>query len=170
METQCLVHCRTLLSARVVFFVATLAIITLARTATLDAQTVNKDANPALPGDAAVPSPDKSIPADHYDPDDVKTYADVLVENRDVVIRGRQFTVHFYRSRAEGPVIPAIYACGDGGWRGLAPRTAEELAHMGFAVAGPDSKVYLPEFSSLENSLTTPELAPHSAGISPALR
>ena len=136
METRCLLHCWTLFRARVVFFVATLAMLTLTSTAKVNAQTVNKDAAPSRPNDAAIASPDKSIPADHYDPDDMKTYADVVVENRDVVVRSRQFSVHFYRPRGEGPAIPAIYACGDGGWRGLAPRTAEQLAHMGFAVAG----------------------------------
>ncbi len=115
-------------------------------------------------------SPDKSIPADHYDPDDMKTYADVVVEDRDVVVRGKQLTVHFYRPRAEGPVLPAIYACGDGGWRGLAPRTAQQLAHIGFAVAGIDSKVYLREFSSLKSPLTIKKLASDYADIARALR
>jgi dienelactone hydrolase len=131
---------------------------------------VNKDATPSRPNDAANASPDKSIPADHYDPDDMKIYADVVFENRDVVVRSKQFTVHFYRPRAEGPVLPAIYACGDGGWRGLAPRTAEELAHMGFAVAGIDSKVYLREFSSLKSPLTMAKLASDYADIARALR
>jgi dienelactone hydrolase len=147
-----------------------LAIFTLASNAKVDAQTVNNDATPARPGDATVASPDKSIPADHYDPDDLKTYADVVVENRDVVVRGRPFTVHFYRPRAEGPVVPAIYACGDGGWRGLAPRTAQQLAHIGFAVAGIDSKVYLREFSSLKSPLTVEQLASDYADIARALR
>jgi alpha-beta hydrolase superfamily lysophospholipase len=132
------------------------------------AQTVKKDSTPSH--DAAVAAPDKSIPADHYDPDDTKTYADVVAENRDVVVRNRQFTVHFYRPRAEGAVIPAIYACGDGGWRGLAPRTAVELAHMGFAVAGIDSKVYLRQLSSLKTPLTIQQLASDYADFAKALR
>ena len=144
--------------------------LTLTSTAKVNAQTVNKDAAPSRPNDAAIASPDKSIPADHYDPDDMKTYADVVVENRDVVVRSRQFSVHFYRPRGEGPAIPAIYACGDGGWRGLAPRTAEQLAHMGFAVAGVDSKVYLREFSSLKNPLTIEKLASDYVNIARALR
>jgi fermentation-respiration switch protein FrsA (DUF1100 family) len=170
METRCLVHYWPLFRARVVFFVATLAVLTLASTAKVNAQTVNKDATSSRPNDAAVASPDKSIPADHYDPDDMKTFADVVFENRDVVVRSRQFTVHFYRPRAEGPAVPAIYACGDGGWRGLAPRTAEQLAHMGFAVAGIDSKVYLRDFSSLKNPLTIEKLASDYADIARALR
>src|ERR1044072_1120373 len=97
-------------------------------------------------------------PADHYDPDDTKTWPDVVTEDRDVAVRGQQFRVHFYRSQAHKGSIPAIYACGDGGWRGLAPRTAMQLAHMGFAVAGIDSKVYLREFSSLTRPLTTVQL------------
>jgi hypothetical protein len=170
METRWLFHCWTLFRARVVFLVATLAILSLASSAKVNAQTVNKDTTPSRPNDAANASPDKSIPADHYDPDDMKTYADVDFENRDVVVRSRQFTVHFYRPRAEGPAIPAIYACGDGGWRGLAPRTAEQLAHMGFAVAGIDSKVYLRDFSSLKNPLTIEKLASDYADIARALR
>jgi hypothetical protein len=170
METRRLVHCRALFRDLVVFFVATLAILTLASTAKPNAQTGKKDTTPLRPNDAASASPDKSIPAEHYDPDDIKTYADVVVENRDVLVRSRQFTVHFYRPRAEGPVIPAIYACGDGGWRGLAPRTAEQLAHVGFAVAGIDSKVYLREFSSLKSPLTIEQLASDYADIARALR
>src|ERR1043165_8139311 len=77
-------------------------------------------------------------PNDHYDRDDA--------------IRGQQFRVHFYRPQGDKPVTLAIYACGDGGWRGLAPRTAEQLAHMGFAVAGIDSKIYLRQFSSVNRS------------------
>ena len=170
METRCLVCYRTLCRARVVFFVATLAALTLTSPAKFNAQTVNKDVSPLPPNNAAVASPDKSIPADHYDPDDTKTYADVVFENRDVAVRRKQFTVHFYRPRTAGPVTPAIYACGDGGWRGLAPRTAEQLAHMGFAVAGIDSKVYLREFSSLKNPLTIEKLASDYADIAKALR
>lgn len=109
-------------------------------------------------------------PSDHYDPDDTKTWADVVSEDRDVAIRGQQFTVHFYRPRNDASALPAIYACGDGGWRGLAPRTAGQLAHMGFAVAGIDSKVYLREFSSLQNPLTIKQLARDYADIAVALR
>lgn len=145
----------------------------MASAAKFNAQTVKKDTRPAPPSpthDAAVAAPDKSIPADHYDPDDIKTYADVVAENRDVVVRNRQFNVHFYRPRAEGAAIPAIYACGDGGWRGLAPRTAVQLAHMGFAVAGIDSKVYLRQFSSLKSPLTIAQLASDYADFAEALR
>jgi len=66
--------------------------------------------------------------------------------------------------------MPAIYACGDGGWRGLAPRTAQQLAHMGFAVAGIDSKVYLREFSSLKSPLTINQLARDYADVARVLR
>lgn len=135
----------------------------LANTAKLNAQTVNRD-------DTTSQSNRAAIPADHYDPDDLITYADVVSENIDVAVRDRQFTVHFYRPQISGPVIPAIYACGDGGWRGLAPRTAEQLAHMGFAVAGIDSKVYLREFSSLKSPLTLQKLASDYAEIAKALR
>ncbi|HKP81719.1 MAG TPA: AcvB/VirJ family lysyl-phosphatidylglycerol hydrolase [Pyrinomonadaceae bacterium] len=109
-------------------------------------------------------------PPDHYDPDDVKTWPDVVTEDRDVSIRGQQFRVHFYRPRGDKPAKPAIYACGDGGWRGLAPRTAQQLAHIGFAVAGIDSKVYLREFSSLKNPLTINQLARDYADVARPLR
>ena len=107
---------------------------------------------------------------DHYDPDDIKTWSDVVTEDRDVTVRGQQFTIHFYRPQGEAPAKPAIYACGDGGWRGLAPRTAEQLAHIGFAVAGVDSKVYLRQFSSVESPLTINQLARDYADIAGALR
>jgi len=109
-------------------------------------------------------------PPDHYDPDDAKTWSDVVTVDRDVTVRGQAFRVHFYRPQGEKPAIPAIYACGDGGWRGLAPRTAEQLAHMGFAVAGIDSKVYLRSFSSITNPLTIAQLAHDYADVARALR
>jgi dienelactone hydrolase len=132
------------------------------------------------PGGAAKPSQsdkdqqDKNqqggVPADHFDPDDTKTYEDVVSEDRQVSVRGQQFTVHFYRPTAAGTAVPAIYACGDGGWRGLAPRTAEQLAHVGFAVAGIDSKVYLRQFSSPQNPLTIKMLASDYSEIAKSLR
>lgn len=109
-------------------------------------------------------------PTDHYDPDDTKLWPDVVTEDRDVRVRGQQFGVHFYRPQGDKPAIPAIYACGDGGWRGLAPRTANQLAHMGFAVAGIDSKVYLREFSSVATPLTMNQLARDYADVAVALR
>jgi dienelactone hydrolase len=110
------------------------------------------------------------VPPDHYDPDDMKTWPDVATEDRDVSIRDQQFRVHFYRPRNQTAAIPAIYACGDGGWRGLAPRTAQQLAHLGFAVAGIDSKVYLREFSSPQNPLSINQLAHDYADVARALR
>src|ERR1043166_8478095 len=107
---------------------------------------------------------------DHYDPDDIKTCADVTTEDRNIEIRGRQFLIHFYRPSNDASATPAIYACGDGGWRGLAPRTAQQLAHVGFAVAGIDSKTYLREFSSIATPLTTKQLASDYADIAKALR
>src|SRR6185312_11281953 len=110
------------------------------------------------------------VPPDHYDPDDVKTFADVATEDRSIEIRGRQFLIHFYRPSNDASATPAIYACGDGGWRGLAPRTAQQLAHVGFAVAGIDSKVYLRQFSSLKNPLTINQLARDYTDIARSLR
>jgi dienelactone hydrolase len=109
-------------------------------------------------------------PPDHYDPDDMKTWPDVVTEDRDVSVREQSFKVHFYRPRNDSPAVPAIYACGDGGWRGLAPRTAQQLAHLGFAVAGIDSKVYLREFSSPQHPLRIDQLARDYADVARALR
>lgn len=109
-------------------------------------------------------------PQDHYDPDDTKTWPDVVTEDRDVVVRGQEFRVHFYRPQRDKPATLAIYACGDGGWRGLAPRTAQQLAHLGFAVAGIDSKIYLREFSSVKTPLTIKQLAHDYADVAMALR
>jgi dienelactone hydrolase len=110
------------------------------------------------------------VPLDHYDPDDIKTFADVSTEDRTIEIRGRQFVVHFYRRNDDASATPAIYACGDGGWRGLAPRTAQQLAHVGFAVAGIDSKIYLKQFSSTATPLTTRQLASDYVDVAKALR
>jgi fermentation-respiration switch protein FrsA (DUF1100 family) len=110
------------------------------------------------------------VPPDHYDPDDEKVWADVVTEDRDVTVRGQQFRVHFYRRQGDAVGTPAIYACGDGGWRGLAPRTAQELAHIGFAVAGIDSKIYLRQFSSVNDPLTIKQLALDYVDVAKALR
>jgi dienelactone hydrolase len=171
MEARGLIRRRTLFRALIVYVVAILILLIVAGTIRHShAQTVKKDGTPSPAAPAAIGTPDKSIPPDHYDPDDFTTYTDVVAENRDVVIRNKQFTVHFYRPRTAGAAIPAIYACGDGGWRGLAPRTAVQLAHMGFAVAGIDSKVYLRQFSSLKSPLTIPQLANDYADFAKALR
>ena len=115
-------------------------------------------------------SAQEPVPPDHYDPDDLKTWPDVTTEDRDVVVRGQQFKIHFYRPQNDRPAIPAIYACGDGGWRGLAPRTGQQLAHLGFAVAGIDSKVYLRQFSSLSTPVTIQQLAHDYVDVAKALR
>ena len=124
----------------------------------------------STPAQGAQEPSNKSIPADHYDPDDTRTFDDVVAEDRSITVRGRPFTVHFYRPKVESPAIPAIYACGDGGWRGLAPRTAQQLAHVGLAVAGIDSKIYLREFSSLQKPLTVTSLASDYADIAKTIR
>jgi dienelactone hydrolase len=121
-------------------------------------------------GQQKTTSDQERIPADHYDPDDLKTYEDVVNEDRSVSIRGHELVIHLYRPRTRGAAVPAIYACGDGGWRGLAPRTAQQLAHFGFAVAGLDSKVYLRELSSPQDPLTTARLATDYTEIARALR
>ena len=160
METRCIFRSWSLLSALVV--VTILGNVAPAQTATNA---------PARAGAQQTTTPDQErIPADHYDPDDLKTYEDVLNEDRSVSIRGRELLIHMYRPRTRGAAVPAIYACGDGGWRGLAPRTAQQLAHLGFAVAGLDSKVYLRELSSPEDPLTIARLASDYVEIARALR
>ena len=159
METRCVVPYWSLLSALVVVMV----LVDVA-----PAQTPNA---PARAGAQQTTTPDQErIPADHYDPDDLKTYEDVVNEDRNVSIRGHEFLIHLYRPRTRSAAVPAIYACGDGGWRGLAPRTAQQLAHLGFAVAGLDSKVYLRELSSPEQPLTISRLASDYVEIARALR
>ena len=136
-------------------------------TATALARTAAAWSEPGNPPEAMAQEP---VPPDHYDPDDTKTWPDVVSEDRSVVVRAQQFTVHFYRPKDDTHALPAIYACGDGGWRGLAPRTGQQLAHMGFAVAGIDSKVYLREFSSTKVPLTIKQLARDYADVAKALR
>jgi dienelactone hydrolase len=115
---------------------------------------------------AVVPPED----AEHYDPDDVKNFDDVVSEDRTVKLRGQDLILHLYRPKKKGPAIPAIYACGDGGWRGLAPRTAIQLAHQGAAVVGLDSKVYLREFSSAQQPLTVKQLSDDYAELATVSR
>jgi dienelactone hydrolase len=158
METRCFTHRWTL------FSIAFVVVVAAATALTGTAETWSELRNPVGA------TPQEPVPPDHYDPDDTKTWPDVLTEDRDVVVRQQQFTVHFYRPKDDVHALPAIYACGDGGWRGLAPRTAQQLAHMGFAVAGIDSKVYLREFSSPNAPLTIKQLARDYADVAKALR
>lgn len=167
METHGLIHFRSLLGALAVLGVFVFA---AAEPQALLAQTPAGSSSSSPSDRKQTTVQQEPIPADHYDPDDTKTYEDVITEDRQVRVRGQQFTVHFYRPRIAGQATPAIYACGDGGWRGLAPRTAEQLAHLGFAVAGIDSKVYLRELSSTRNPLTIKTLASDYAEIAVALR
>ena len=147
----------------------------LTATRTLQAQTPDSglqtpSSGQQTKGNDAKTQTQEPVPPDHYDPDDLKTYPDVRTEDKVVTVRGRPFLVHFYRPVKEGAAIPTIYACGDGGWRGLAPRTGQELAHIGFALAGIDSKVYLREFSSFNAPLTIKQLSADYADLAKILR
>lgn len=160
METRCIFRYWSVLSVLVV-------VTALSNVA--PAQTASKA--PARAGAQQTTTADQErIAADHYDPDDLKTYADVVKEDRSVSIRGHELVIHLYRPQTPGAAVPAIYACGDGGWRGLAPRTAQQLAHFGFAVAGLDSKVYLRELSSPQDPLTIARLATDYTEIARVLR
>ncbi len=149
--------------------VTTVSALVFAAAPRLRASVINDGSAGSLQ-DESKPSRQEPIPPDHYDPDDVKTYPDVLTEDRLIAVRGQEFMVHFYRPRSAGPATPAIYACGDGGWRGLAPRTAQELAHIGLAVAGVDSKLYLRQFSSVSHPLSIAQLAMDYSDIAKAVR
>jgi dienelactone hydrolase len=127
----------------------------------------SKNATPEPNNEPEAVSPDD---VDHYDPDDTKQFDDVVTEDRTVTVRGRDLVLHLYRPKKDGEAIPAIYACGDGGWRGLAPRTGEELAHMGAAVVGLDSKIYLRELSSPKAPLTIKQLADDYAQLATVAR
>jgi dienelactone hydrolase len=168
METHGIIRYRSLLGA--LTFLVSALFVPGNGLLILRAQTPATAANSQASKDTAGANQQEAIQPDHYDPDDTKTFAEVITEDREVPIRGRQLTVHFYRQRGDTVAIPAIYACGDGGWRGLAPRTAEQLAHEGFAVAGIDSKVYLREFSSAQDPLTIKRLASDYVEIAKALR
>ena len=162
MEKRSVIHCRSMLNTLVLGLVVCLSLITAQGRAVAQTPSPVKTTDPGSSHDKSAP-PDvtqkEGVPADHFDPDDQKTFDDVLTELRPVTIRGRELMLHLYRPRASGAATPAIYACGDGGWRGLAPRTAQQLAHMGFAVIGVDSKVYLRELSSTQEPLTIKQLA-----------
>jgi fermentation-respiration switch protein FrsA (DUF1100 family) len=168
METHC--FNRDCLSLRLAFLIVFVMGIGGALATPARAQQPATTTSEHKPGEAIDPQAQGTIPADHYDPDDTKTFADVRSEDTAITIQGQQFIVHMYRPRKEGRATPAIYACGDGGWRGLAPRTAQQLAHIGFAVAGIDSKVYLREFSTPASPLTIKQLASDYAAIAGRLR
>jgi len=173
METRCIIRYRVVLRSVVFFLVACLLQTTGQVNALAQTPASARTSEPGVPKDKSAAPVERSqdaVPADHFDPDDQKTYADVVSEERAVTIRGRQFKLHLYRPRASGAATPAIYACGDGGWRGLAPRTAQQLAHMGFAVAGVDSKVYLRELSSAQAPLTIKQLAQDYATMAQVVR
>src|SRR6266850_2095836 len=173
METRCIIRYRAVLRAFVLFLVACFALTTGQGNARAQTPAPAKTREPSSSKDNGTPSvetPQEDVAADHFDPDDQKIYDDVVLEDRAVTIRGRQFTLHLYRPKASGAAAPAIYACGDGGWRGLAPRTAQQLAHIGFAVAGVDSKVYLRELSSAREPLTIKQLALDYATMAQVVR
>lgn len=177
METRCIIRYRVLLRSFVLCLVGCLAQITGPGSAQAQTpgsvRTSAKTTEPSGskdPSATAVEAPQAAVPADHFDPDDQKTFDDVVFEDRAVTIRGRQFMLHLYRPRGNGAAVPAIYACGDGGWRGLAPRTAQQLAHTGFAVAGIDSKVYLRDLSSAQQPLTIKQLALDYATMAQVVR
>ena len=162
METRCIIRYRAVLRSFVFFLVACFALTTGQGNAQAQTPASAKTTEPGGSKDKGTPpvgTPQQDVPADHFDPDDQKTFDDVVFEDRAVTIRGRQFTLHLYRPKASGAATPAIYACGDGGWRGLAPRTAQQLAHLGVAVAGLDSKVYLRDLASPQEPLTIKQLA-----------
>src|SRR5215510_9574899 len=169
METCSFIRDRSALRFVVVVVVVITAITTVRAMGPMSAIASQQTTAPAQKKNNQA-DPQEPVPPDHYDPDDIKTYADVLTEDKVVTVRGRPFMVHFYRPTKEGAAIPAIYACGDGGWRGLAPRTGQQLAHIGFAVAGIDSKVYLREFSSFSAPLTIKQLAADYVDIANSLR
>ena len=173
METRCIIRYRDVFRSSVLFLVACLALASGQGNARAQTPASAKTTEPSGSKDKSAPpieTPQEDVPADHFDPDDQKTYDDVVFVDRAVTIRGREFTLHLYRPKANGAATPAIYACGDGGWRGLAPRTAQELAHIGFAVAGVDSKVYLRELSSAKEPLTIKQLAQDYAAMAQVVR
>lgn len=162
METRYFICCRSVLRFFVLVLGACLALTNAqgkARAQTAESPNTGHTSGSRDKNAPKVEQAQQAVPADHHDPDDQKTYDDVVTEDRAVTIRGRQFVLHLYRPKANGTVTPAIYACGDGGWRGLAPRTGQELAHLGLAVIGIDSKVYLRELSSAKEPLTINQLA-----------
>jgi dienelactone hydrolase len=163
METRCLIRYRSVLHFLVLVLGAWVVLTNGQGQARAQSPESTNTRQPSGSKGKNAPPPvetsQEAVPADHFDPDDQKTYDDVVSEDRAVAIRGRRLLLHLYRPKASGRALPALYACGDGGWRGLAPRTAQQLAHLGLAVIGIDSKVYLRELSSAQEPLTIPQLA-----------
>jgi dienelactone hydrolase len=66
------------------------------------------------------------------------------------VVRGKGQAVYFFpgAQAAQPDSKPIVfYACGDGGWRGMAITMAETMASWGYDTFGLDSKVYLESFT-----------------------
>ena len=75
--------------------------------------------------------------------------ADIQAGKNEVLIRGNQQLIYFYPS--SGPAskqqLKVIFVPGDGGWRGLAIKIAEEISSFGYDVYGLDTKHYLESFT-----------------------
>lgn len=109
-------------------------------------------------------------PPGEADVDDDATVADVGETDVAAPLRGKTLTLHVYRPTGVVGVPPVVYSCGDGGWRGLAPRTAEQLAHAGSLVVGVDTKAYLKTFASDERPLTLGQVAADYAAFAAVAR
>src|SRR5512138_3547764 len=100
METRGIIRYWFLLG---VLAVLSIFIIPLVKREASQAQTPASESNSTRAGREQTNTvQQEKIPADHYDPDDTKTYEDVITEDRAVLVRGQQFNIHFYRPRTEG--------------------------------------------------------------------
>ncbi|MBI1750528.1 MAG: hypothetical protein HY234_13265 [Acidobacteria bacterium] len=82
-------------------------------------------------------------------------------------VRGKSQSVYFYPGRSElrpatKPMV--LFACGDGGWRGMSVTMAETMAGWGYDTFGLDTKVYLESFTG-KTVLTEAEIAADLRGI-----
>lgn len=75
--------------------------------------------------------------------------AEIQAGKNEISIRGKQQEIYFYQST--GPTDKqkpkVIFVPGDGGWRGLAIKIAEEISSFGYDVYGLDTKHYLESFT-----------------------
>jgi dienelactone hydrolase len=88
-----------------------------------------------------------------------------------LVIRGRQQDVYFYPAQGGDRSAPKVlFLCGNGGWEGIAPDIAAEMAKAGYDVYGFDTKHYLESFTTDASALKESDVQGDMAEVAKWMR